>query len=154
MRRARAQDGAVAVELAFIMLFMLMLIACTLILGRAFWQYNVLQKAGQNALRYMASIPPAEIALDSAATTAGNTAKNMLTDAAARANIGPLLNPILACHPTAGGLCGANSGGALPTSVELSFGKNIDDNIFFMLTNDATQGAMLLWSDVTVPYGN
>jgi len=70
VRRPR-QRGAVAIEAALIMAFvMLPVMAFVLFLGRYFWYYSVAQKAAHDATLYMASAPLVEIKNNSAANLA------------------------------------------------------------------------------------
>lgn len=58
----RSEDGAVAIEAALCMVFILVpVMAFILLLGRYFWYYTVAQKAAHDAAAYMASAPLLEI---------------------------------------------------------------------------------------------
>lgn len=55
--RRQRQSGAAAVELAILMLFTIMLIIPTFVLGRTLFQYSVLKHATYDAARYLAAVP-------------------------------------------------------------------------------------------------
>jgi hypothetical protein len=58
----RSEDGAVAVEAAVCIAFILVpVLACVLLFGRFFWYYTVAQKAVHDAALYMSSATPLEI---------------------------------------------------------------------------------------------
>lgn len=61
MRRGRGEDGIAAVELAFLLPVIVLLMSTLLLVGQMFWHYTVLQHAVHDAARYMATLPQAEI---------------------------------------------------------------------------------------------
>lgn len=55
--RRQRQRGSAAVELAVLMLFTIVLIIPTFVIGRTLWQYNALKHATYDAARYIAAVP-------------------------------------------------------------------------------------------------
>lgn len=147
-----AQRGVVAIELAFILIFIFTLMALTLLFGRAFWQYNALQKAGGNAMRYLSSVPAVEMTRTASAAIAVATARQMVLDAAAATGVDPMPDVNIKCIPTT--TCGA--GGTRPATVALSMTQVISDQTFFLLTwpSMPDTGSIVVEIDITVPYVN
>jgi Flp pilus assembly protein TadG len=70
-RNDEVERGAVAVEAALVMAFILVpLLGCCLFLGRYFWYYTVAQKAAHDAALYMAVAPLNEVKSVAASTLA------------------------------------------------------------------------------------
>ena len=59
--KLRRQRGIAAVELALVLPVLLVLLAMPLMFGRVFWHYTVAQKAAQDGVRYLATIPLSEM---------------------------------------------------------------------------------------------
>ena len=55
------QRGVAAIEMAFILPVMMILLAVPLFFGRVFWHYTVAQKAAHDAARYLSEIPLTDI---------------------------------------------------------------------------------------------
>jgi Flp pilus assembly pilin Flp len=53
----RDGDGAAAVELAMLLPLLALLLAGTVDLGRAIWEYQIVVKAGRDAVRYLTRVP-------------------------------------------------------------------------------------------------
>lgn len=81
------QRGAVAIELAFVIIVMLFIIAGTVEFGRVFWYADALTKATRDGARLMSNWPVAD--LNSSGVVA---AKNLVVAAATAANVGPALD--------------------------------------------------------------
>jgi Flp pilus assembly protein TadG len=147
-----AQRGVVAIELAFIIPVIVLIVALTLLFGRAFWQYNVLQKAGSNAMRYLASVSAVEMTHTATAATAVATARQMVIDAATAAGVEPVPDVNIMCRPSS--TCGA--GGTRPATIVLSMPMLISDQTFFLLTWPwlGATGSLVVEIDITVPYAN
>ena len=75
------QAGHAAIELALTMAASLIVLPVLLFFGRAFWQYNAMQKAAYQAARFMAAVPAAQIVDPIAAPAARAVAQQMLIDA-------------------------------------------------------------------------
>ncbi len=87
MRRGRGQDGIAAVELAFLLPVIVLLMATLLLVGQMFWHYTVLQHAVHDAARYMATLPAAEISDASKGDSAVQAARAMVRAGAAAAGL-------------------------------------------------------------------
>jgi hypothetical protein len=79
------QHGVAAVELAFVLVFMLLAAAGTFEFGRAFWYYNALAKATRDGARVMSVAPVTGI------VAAGDNARAIVVAAANGANVYPAL---------------------------------------------------------------
>ena len=71
------QRGAAAIELAFILPVLLLLIFLPLFIGRYFWHYTAAQKAAQDAARYLSTISAQELREDVLAEQAAAVARNI-----------------------------------------------------------------------------
>lgn len=60
-RHPERQRGAAAVELAFILPILILLMSFPLFLGRVFYHYTAMQKAAQDAARYLSTISHQEM---------------------------------------------------------------------------------------------
>lgn len=72
----RTQQGAVVVELAFVIIVMLFIVAGIIEFGRVFWYADALTKATRDGARLMSALPIATISggVDKAKTLVANTA--------------------------------------------------------------------------------
>ncbi|SFU77907.1 TadE/TadG family type IV pilus assembly protein [Pseudoduganella namucuonensis] len=61
LKRMHPQRGIAAIELALLLPVLIVLLAMPLYLGRVFWHYSVAQKAAHDAVRYLASVPLAQM---------------------------------------------------------------------------------------------
>jgi len=64
--RRRAEQGSVAVEMAFSLMILLLFLAVPLFFAQVFWYYSVAQKAAHDAARFLATASHLEM------TTLGN----------------------------------------------------------------------------------
>ncbi|MGF6273581.1 Flp pilus assembly protein TadG [Massilia sp. UYP11] len=76
----KQQRGAAAVELAFILPILVLLIFVPLTLGRLFWAYTVTQKAAQDTARYMSTISAQEMRDQPLATAAANVGRTIVNE--------------------------------------------------------------------------
>lgn len=146
----RAQHGIAAIEFAVILSLMLMLLPAALFFGRVFWQYNTLQKACRDALRYMASVPQVELSNATAYAAAVATTRQMVTDALDAAHVSRDRNAVdVHCHPAACGLANA-----APATIELAIAIVVHDDIFVNFTGGwmSGQDGISFVADITVPY--
>ena len=84
----RCQHGAVAVELAIVMVLLLLIVAGTIGFGRTFWYADALTKSTRDGARLLSTWPIANIS--SAGVVA---ARNITLNSANAANVSPLLVP-------------------------------------------------------------
>ena len=57
MRRRRARRGLAAVEMALLLPLFVSLLVFPLFLGRVFWHYTAIERAAQDAARYLSRVP-------------------------------------------------------------------------------------------------
>jgi Flp pilus assembly protein TadG len=116
LKRAQ-QRGVAAVEFAFVLIFMLMIVAGIIEFGRAFWYYNALDKATRDGARYMSTVPKDQL------ISGVSTAQDLVVGAANTAALRPAIirtNVTVTCLPNA---C---SNGTAPTDVTVAItGYNI-----------------------------
>lgn len=84
-RQYDRQRGVAAVELAFVIIFLLLLVAGIVEFGRAFWYYDALTKATRDGARLLS------MAERDSFTTAIDSAKTRVVSAANAANVQPAL---------------------------------------------------------------
>lgn len=110
-------------EFAFVIIFMLIIVAGIIEFGRAFWYYNALTKATRDGARYMSTVPRDQIL-----SVGVPAAQNLVVAEANAAALSPgitLANVIVTCQPSA---CQdvPLSGGTPPTDVTVAIsGYNI-----------------------------
>ena len=83
----RYQHGAVAVELAIVMVLLLLIVAGTIGFGRTFWYADALTKSTRDGARLLSTWPVADISAGAVA------AQNITINSANAANISPQLAP-------------------------------------------------------------
>ena len=113
------QAGVAAVELAFLLVFLLLIAAGIFEFGRSFWYYNALAKATRDGARAMSVAPAATIA-----TVGEVSAKSLVLSAANGANLRPALLDAHVDVRCDGGAC---SDGTVPVDVRVAItGYTID----------------------------
>jgi Flp pilus assembly protein TadG len=119
-RRARHARGVAAVELAIIMMLFMFILPATFLFGRVFWQYNVLKNATDNAARFLARSPVADLATNKA--VADNLVRSTIHDAGMDTSAGLVVEV----------LCVGSPGcmGGTPTGITINALVNIDDPAF------------------------
>ena len=146
-RQARQyMQGSVAVEFAFLLPVMIIMLAAPLLFGRVFWHYTVAQKAAQNAVRFLAAANPAEIRTPGAGGTEAPIA------AVARAIV---MAEIAELHPgpyapVVNVLCDALicDGFQIPAKVTVSVRMPVYDEFFSGITSIFTGGDQILLKPV------
>lgn len=118
--RMYLQRGAAAIELAFVIVVMLLIVAGIIEFGRVFWYADALTKATRDGARLMSNWPVAT--LNSSGVTA---AKNLVVAAASAANVGPNLdtstNVLVEClGPSPGFSVVACTDGTAPANIRVS----------------------------------
>jgi Flp pilus assembly protein TadG len=142
------QGGIVAVEMAFILLFVLVLLPYPLFFGRVFWHYAVLQKVAHDAARYMSTIPAIDMKNAAKASQAAALAQSMV--AAGTAGLGEPVGVNVMCDAAT---CGTFS--VLPGQVRIIAGLSLQDTIFGAITGSLTgDSGLLLQANVTMRYAN
>lgn len=145
----RAQAGIVAVEFALVLVLMFVMLAMTLAAARLFWHYTVLQKAGNDALRYLTSVPAIEI-MDTATSQAAMATARAMVDsavAAAKLDTAPGLIDIV-CQPNP---CG--TAGGRPATIQLRMYVPLEPYLLSgFLPQEADHPVLSISS--TAPYAN
>ena len=146
------QRGAVAVEMAILVVVMFLIMAGIVEFSRAFWYYNAIDKASRDAARFMSSVPSVEI-LDSTKTTAAVAkAKELALITANGANVSPT---IVAADIDI--LCDAAAcSGTKPTNVTatVTLVLNLGSIFPFVSVTNGSYGDVTLAPSTTMRYMN
>ncbi|MET0267993.1 MAG: TadE family protein [Duganella sp.] len=127
---ARTQHGVAAVELALIMPMLVMMLAFTLYFGRFYWHYTTAQNAASSAVRYLSTIPHADIINPYRAPMAAAVAYEIVAAQLAQLSPGPILPSVMvSCD------MGHCFGGAPPATVSITIKLAVEDMIFPGLTS-------------------
>ena len=111
-----SQAGAVAVELAIVMVLLLLIVAGTIGFGRTFWYADALTKSTRDGARLLSTWPVADISAGAVA------ARNITLNSANAANISPQLatgNVLVECLNNTFGVIGC-ADGTTPANVRVS----------------------------------
>ena len=111
------QAGVAAVEFAFVLVIMLLIMAGMVEFGRTFWYADALTKATRDGARVMSSWP-----IDTISTQGLGAARNITKDSANAANVSPSLanvNVVVECLNEGFGVVACNDGTA-PANVRVS----------------------------------
>lgn len=147
-RCARFQRGVAAVELAFILPVLVVLLAFPLYFGRVFWHYTAAQKAAQDAARYLSSVPLIDMKDPLRVGHAVAVARDIAEAETAELNPGPY-------RPSITVLCDGLScaGFSTPTTVRVGVQLYMVDYFFYGITSVLfPDGGLALTADVTVHY--
>lgn len=140
---AHRQHGIAAVELALVLPLLVMLLALPLFLGRLFWHYSAIQKAAQNAVRYLSSAPLADMKSATRASSVVRITREIAQAHLAELNPGTLPATIdVQCD---GVPC---DGYSTPATVRVFIRVPFED-VFFP---DITQTSSLLTADSSMAY--
>ena len=146
--RRRGQRGIAAVELAFVLPVMLVLLAAPLFFGRVFYHYTAAQKAAQDAARYLSTAPLAELANSTRVVHVVSVAQNIAEIETAELNPGP-------DRPFVSVTCDdwACDGFSAPTMVGVSVHLRMVDTYFPIITSlFGGDAGLVLRAAVKVPY--
>jgi len=113
MKRAQ-QRGVAAVEFAFMLILLLIIVAGIVEFGRAFWYYNALAKATRDGARYMSTVPKDSIYTE---TQSGSATLQLVV---AEANAAALVPAITEGNVTITCLPSACANGTAPTDVSVA----------------------------------
>jgi len=140
---APRQRGIAALELALVLPIFLVMLAFPLYLGRVLWHYTVIERAAQDAARYLSTIPVSEIKNTALAPAVAAVANNIIS--AEIAELAPGIEPPSVNVTCDGGAC---VGFAVPLTVTVNIQLQMDD-VFF---SEATELSMPLTAHVSYPY--
>jgi hypothetical protein len=152
LKDRRNQCGSVAIEFAFILPVLVLVLALTLFFGRVFSHYTIAQKAAHDASMMLANATKVEMGarkLDLSDIEVANLAKTVAAEEIAE------LNPGLGGLPRVEVFCdnAACIGGAAPNEVRVLIRLRIVDNIFSGFTDQfGGNEGFLLTADVRMPY--
>lgn len=149
-----SSKGVAALELAFWLPVLALLLGAGLFLGRVFWHYTVAQKAAHDAALFLATASPIEMR---AVPVGGNTetpvaaiARKIATDEIAELSPGGRYQPIVMV------LCDglfACSGQSLPGKITVSIQMSVTDDFFPDITSAfVSNEGILLQPYATVNY--
>lgn len=122
--QAERQTGAAAIELAIFMPILLAFLMLPIFFARVCWHYTIVQKAAQDAVRYLSTVPTADMMGQASAAAAGELAKEIIQKQIA--DIAPgleMTTPYAYCTPPNGNsvVCGGLAAGTVPDTVRVSF---------------------------------
>jgi len=140
----RRQRGVAAVELALVLPVLLVMLAFPLYLGRALWHYTVIERAAQDAARYLSTIPLSEIKNSTLAPGAVAVASNIVAEEIAELAPGTV-PPSVAITCDNGGNC---VGFSTPATVRVNIQLQMEDVLFA----GVTQLTVPLTAEVAYPY--
>ncbi|MCU6497850.1 pilus assembly protein [Rugamonas sp. A1-17] len=142
-RVKRPQRGIAAIELALILPVLLILLTFPLYLGRLFWHYSVIERAAQDAVRYLATVPLSEIRSSSRGPALTAVARSIVDAELAELAPGPdVIGVTIGCDAVQ---C---LGFSAPTTVNVAIQLKLTD-IFF---SNVTSMTIPLTVNVTSPY--
>ena len=146
-RQARQHmQGSAAVEFAFLLPVMIVMLAAPLLFGRVFWHYTVAQKAAQNAVRFLAAASPAEIRTPGAGGTEAPIAalaRAIVMAEIAELHPGPYVPVVtVVCD---GAVC---DGFQIPAKVTVRVTMPVYDEFFSGITSIFTGGDQILLKPV------
>lgn len=135
--------GIAAVELALALPVLLVMLTFPLYLGRVFWHYTVIERAAQDAARYLSTIPLSEMRNPTLAPGVTAVANNIV--AAEIAELAPGTYSPWVTVTCDNGIC---SGINAPAAVRVNIQVQMED-IFF---SGVTELTVPLTADVAYPY--
>jgi Flp pilus assembly protein TadG len=104
LRLSGVQRGAAAIEFAFILPLLLVIFSGMVEFGRAMWHYDALAKSARDAVRYLSTVPTADLGGEAASAT--SVTRSIVANAAIRASVAgltPATDITITCAPTACG---------------------------------------------------
>ncbi len=150
-RRAGAERGVAAIELAFCMSLFVLLIALVFMAGRLLYQYTVLKYAVHDAAVYIGSAPPVAMKTTSGVKVYTDRAEAIVRATAAASGIKPdaTLTFVVLCD---GFPCGLST----PAVITAEAGYNLDASLFGQFFSEWTDGHLQwrLQASADVPYAN
>lgn len=146
MERRRPQRGVAAVEMAFVLLFVLVLLPYPVLLGRAYWHLMALQKIAYQGARYMSTVPVADMKSKAKALQAVAVVQAMADAAASDFSEAPSLVVMCGAWP-----CGFLA--TVPEYVSVGLNGALEDRIFGAITMNGREPLLTLPTVVaTMPY--
>jgi Flp pilus assembly protein TadG len=143
----KRERGSAAIELALLLPILVTLLTFPIFYARCLWHYTAAQKAAQDAARYMAGVPTAEMRSSVLAEQAQNTAQSIATQEIAELAPGKAFNPP---QVTCDGLSCASTTGTVPAKVRVYISFGMADTFFGVV--DTGRYGLLITADVTMSY--
>jgi Flp pilus assembly protein TadG len=143
----RRERGSAAVELALILPILITLLTFPVFYARCLWHYTVAQKAAQDAARYMASVPAAEMRSRKLGAAAQKIAEEIANQEIAELAPGKEFDPP---QITCDGLSCGSSTGKTPSKVRVYISFGMADTFFGAV--DTGRYGLLITADVTMRY--
>jgi len=141
------QDGVAAVEAAIILPILVLFLTFPIFYARCFWHYTAAQKAAQDAARYLASVPAAEMRSKVLAKNAADIAIEIARREIAELSPGSIMeNPQIYCDDIH---CGSVPG-RLPTTVHVFLNFGMIDTFFGAV--DTGRYGLQITADVKMRY--
>ena len=147
-RLGTLQRGVAAVEMAFILPVLIILLTFPIFFGRVFMHYTVAQKAAHDAARYLSSIPLVEMTDQTRSGSAASIARQIADAELAE------LHPGHRSHIYVDVLCdGLTCGFSTPTLITVSVRMRMFDDFFNNFTWEAVgNNGIPLEATISVPY--
>lgn len=143
-RPSSRQRGAAAVELAIMLPLLVVVLAPLILYARFMWHYTVVQKAAQDAARYMANVPQVEMKSKKLAAIAKDVAVDIARKELADLSPGEeIFGADVRCGERT---CGTSSG--LPDTVNV----NINFHMFDTFMGIYLPSGLLVEANVTMRY--
>jgi hypothetical protein len=143
----RKQRGAAAVEAAIVMILLVTLLTFPIFFARIYWHYTVVNKAAQDAARYLSTVSAQEMKSRVLATAAADVAREIVALEIAELYPGTeVAPPVILCGTDP---CGIRVG-IVPATVRVQVTVEMKD-IFFGVADTGRWGWPLV-ANVTLPY--
>ena len=140
------EGGAAAVEAAIVMILLVIFLTLPVFYARVFWHYTVVNKAAQDAARYLSTVSAREMASRTLSKAAGDVALAIVMAEIAELDPDALVDePVVQCGTVD---CGRT--GASPATVRVVVTVQIFDTFFGAV--DTGRDGWTLTADVTLPY--
>jgi len=147
LRSRTREQGVAAIEAAILLPILLAFLTFPIFYARCFWHYTAAQKAAQDAARYLATVPAAEMRskklAKAAAAIAVEIAQREIVELAPGSEFDP---PQAICD---GADCGSIPG-KVPTKVRVLINFGMVDTMFGVV--DTGRYGFLITADVTLRY--
>ncbi|NNG21726.1 TadE/TadG family type IV pilus assembly protein [Telluria aromaticivorans] len=116
-RQTKRESGVAAVEVAILMPILIVFITFPIFFARIHWHYTVIQKAAQDAARYLSTVPRSEMMSQELAESAGELAIEIAEREIAELSPGSsITGPTAYCD---GVVCGELGAGTVPRNVQV-----------------------------------
>jgi Flp pilus assembly protein TadG len=143
----RRERGSAAIELALLMPILVTFLTFPVFYARCLWHYTAAQKAAQDAARYMAGVPSAEMRSKKLAGDAQKLAEAIAKQEIAELAPGKEFDPP---QVTCDGLACGSSTGKTPSKVRAYISFGMADTFFGVV--DTGRYGLLITADVTMRY--